>query len=129
MTWLPETAPGETTLDRVFGLRPAAYVRFRELHHGLWDAGVDHETLTGCRVRIDALVRSEPDPLEWSALSDAQRAAVAFAEQYVLDPHGLRDADFETLHAHMEPAAIATLVLAVAMFDARARFERALEVR
>ncbi len=28
MTWLPETAPGATPLDRVFGLCPAAYERF-----------------------------------------------------------------------------------------------------
>jgi hypothetical protein len=125
---LPERADGASPLDRVFGLRPRAYERFRELYDGLWDAGVDRATLEACRARVQSLLRLEPDPVDRAALDDAQRAAVAFAEQYVLDPHGLRDADFAALHAHMDPPAIATLVLAVAMFDARARFERALEV-
>ena len=56
------------------------------------------------------------------------RVAVAYAEQYALDPHGLRDSDFVVLHDHFTDAQLATLTLAVAMFDARARFSRALEV-
>lgn len=128
MTWLPETADGDTALDQVFGLRPAAYERFLALYDGLRAGGVDAGTLDLCRDRIGALLRCERDPVDWSSATDAQRAALAFAEQYVLDPHGLRDADFEVLHTHFAPEAIATLVLAVAMYDARARFECALEV-
>ncbi len=53
---------------------------------------------------------------------------MAYAEQYALDPHGLRDADFVALHEHYTDAQLATLTLAIAMFDARARFSVALEV-
>jgi alkylhydroperoxidase family enzyme len=128
VTWLREEGAGETPLDRVFGLRPKAYASFRELLDGLTDGGVDAPTLAACRARIDALLRLEPDPTGALALTDAQRAAVGYAEQYTLDPHGLRDADFETLHAYFTDAQLATLTLAVAMYDARARFSVALEV-
>jgi hypothetical protein len=129
MTWLRSEADGATPLDRAFGLRPNAYARFNELLDGLHDGGVDVTTLDACAARIDALLRFEPDPTTALSLTDAQRAAVGYAEQYALDPHGLRDSDFEALHEHFSDAALATLTLAVAMYDARARFCTALDVR
>jgi alkylhydroperoxidase family enzyme len=128
MTWLREEAAGATALDRVFGLRPNAYARFTELLDGLSAGGVDDVTLDACRARIDALLRYEPDPTGARDLTDAQRAAVGYAEQYALDPHGLRDADFDALHEYFTDAQLATLTLAVAMYDALARFSLALEV-
>jgi hypothetical protein len=128
MTWLREEAAGATALDRVFGLRPNAYARFTELLDALPAAGVDESTLDACHARIDALLRFEPDPTTVLDLDDAQRAAVGYAEQYALDPHGLRDSDFEALHDHFTDAQLATLTLAVAMYDALARFSVALEV-
>jgi alkylhydroperoxidase family enzyme len=128
MTWLRSEAAGETPLDRVFGLRPAAYDRFRDLYGALWDGGVDAATLDACRARIDALLRLEPDPTGTRPLDAAQRAAVAYAEQYALDPHALHDGDFLALHEHYDDAQLATLTLAIAMFDALARFTVALDV-
>jgi alkylhydroperoxidase family enzyme len=128
VTWLPEQAGGDTALDRVFGLRPEAHARFNALLDGLARADVDPATLDLCRARIDALLRYEPDPTAALDLTVAQRAAVDYAEQYALDPHGLRDADFESLHRHFTDAQLATLTLAVAMYDALARFETALGV-
>jgi alkylhydroperoxidase family enzyme len=128
MTWLTEEAEGASPLDRVFGLRPNAYARFSELLDALPAGGVDEVTLDACRARLDALLRFEPDPTSALDLSDAQRAAVGYAEQYALDPHGLRDSDFDALHAHFTDAQLATLTLAVAMYDALARFSVALEV-
>jgi alkylhydroperoxidase family enzyme len=128
MTWLAEHVDGATPLDRVFGLRPEAYARFRELLDALPAGGVDRTTLDVCRARIDALLRLEGDPTSALELSDASRAAVGYAEQYALDPHGLRDSDFDALHAHFTDAELATLTLAVAMYDALARFSVALEV-
>ena len=125
MTWLRTEAAG---VDEVFGLRANAYARFRTLYDGLWAGGVDATTLDACRDRIDALLRLESDPTAGRELSAAQRAAVDYAEQYALDPHGLRDEDFVALHAHYDDAQLATLTLAVAMFDALARFSVALEV-
>jgi hypothetical protein len=128
VTWLRDEAPGTAPLDRVFGLRPNAYARFTELLDALPEGGVDEATLAACAARIDALLRFEPDPTGALDLTDTQRAAVGYAEQYALDPHGLRDSDFEALHAHFTDAQLATLTLAVAMYDARARFTVALEV-
>jgi alkylhydroperoxidase family enzyme len=124
MTWLRTSS---TTLDDVFRLRPNAYARFNELYDGLWNAGVDAPTLDACRARIDALLEFAPDPTQALGLDDAQRAAVAYAEQYALDPHALTDASFDRLHEFYDDAQLATLTLAVAMFDARARFRTALE--
>jgi hypothetical protein len=128
MTWLPATADGDSPLDRVFGLRPAAYERFRDMYARLWEGGIDDETLDLCRARVDSLLRFQLDPTSSRELTDAQRAAVAYAEQYVLDPHGLRNGDFDRLHLYFDDAQLATLTLAVAMFDAQARFTVALEV-
>jgi len=128
MTWLRSEATGATSFARVFGLRPDAYTRFTELLDGLADGGVDTTTLDACAQRIDALLRFEPDPTTTLPLTGAQRAAVGYAEQYALDPHGLRDSDFDALHEHFTDAQLATLTLAVAMYDARARFSVALEV-
>lgn len=128
MTWLRAEAAGATPLDRVFGLRPNAYATFVHLLDGLADGGVDASTLDACRARIDALLRIEADPTAALDLSAAQRAAVGYAEQYALDPHGLRDADFDALHEYFTDAQLATLTLAVAMYDALARFSVALEV-
>jgi len=128
VTWLREQAPGATGLDRVFGLRPNAYARFTELLDALPAGGIDESTLDACRARIDALLRFEPDPTGALPLDEAQRAAVGYAEQYALDPPGLRDSDFDALHAYFDDAQLATLTLAVAMYDALARFSVALEV-
>lgn len=152
MTWLPETAPGATPLDRVFGLRPEAYERFRALYGGLWDpSGADPAVLELCRLRIASIVGSDAERAvryedavaaglhadtvaqlaSWPtspAFTDEQRACLAFAEQYVMDPHGLTDAHFDALHEHLDDRGIATLTLAVAIFDALTRFRVALGV-
>ena len=118
MSWLP--GPCE--------LASPAHARYRELYEGLWTTGIEATVLDVCEQRVHALVRCESDPTRTMVLTPLQRVCVAFAEQYVLDPHGLRDQDFEAMHEHLDDAGIAALVLAVSMFDARARFEVALEV-
>jgi alkylhydroperoxidase family enzyme len=125
MTWLRAATDG---FDATFALRPNAHARFCELYDGLRSADVDRDTLDACEARIEAVVRLAADPTAGGQLGDAARAAVDYAEQYALDPHGLRDTDFDRLHAHYDDAQLATLTLAVAMFDARARFSVALEV-
>jgi alkylhydroperoxidase family enzyme len=152
VSWLPEAAPGSTPLDHAFGLRPDAYARFREMYAGLWDREVINPALLElCRLRIatilgcaaERVVRYDvprdagldeariaalsqwPTALEFSA---AERAAIDFAEQYVIDPHQLTDAHFDALHDEFDEPALATLTLAVAMFDALVRIRLALGV-
>jgi alkylhydroperoxidase family enzyme len=152
MTWLPQSAPGATPLDQCFGLRPAAYERFRELYGGLWaPAVIDPRILELCRLRIAKILGCDAERAvrfgdgaaagvtedhvtelpQWptsAAFTAAERACIEFAEQYVVDPHELTDAQFATLHELFDDQAIATLTLAVAMFDALTRFRLALDV-
>jgi hypothetical protein len=139
MSWLATAAPGDNDLDRSFGLLPDAYARFRELFAP--------ETLALCRARVAGLLGAvDEDPLPGgvdaavpaaklaalplydraSLFSEIERACIAFAEQYVLDPHGFADADFLHLRQLLDERQIATLTLAVAVFDALARFRLAL---
>lgn len=151
MTWLSENArDGSTELERAFGLIPDAHARFRELYAALDDArAFPPEALALCRTRIARLLGAPDDnpfggidfvvvaPEKARALpkyatsplfTDAERACIAYAEQYVLDPHGFADSDFERLHESFSPPELATLTLAVAVYDALARFRLALEI-
>jgi len=62
------------------------------------------------------------------AFSRMERACIAYAEQYVLDPHALTDADFADLRSMLGSKEIAALTLAVAVFDATIRFRLALGI-
>ena|SRR5579862_1423990 len=144
-TWLPGT-DGD-----LFGLIPEAYGQLGVLYAGLWDAGVDPITLELCRLRVATLIGSAADLAvrdpravaaglaedvvealaSWTSsplITDAQRAVLAFAEQYVLDAHGVTDAEAAALHVHFSPAQLATLTTALAVFDALARVRTVLSV-
>lgn len=148
MTWLAACAAGDTDVDRTFGLLPEAYARFRELYRALWEPEIlPRGTLELCRRRVAMLLgAASDDPLAGpgddiltdaqlaalprygtsSLFSSEQRACLAYAEQYVLDPHGFTDEDFASLHALLDGPRIATLTLAVAVFDALSRLRLAL---
>jgi alkylhydroperoxidase family enzyme len=146
-TWLPVP---EGTAD-VFALLPAGYDELRALYASLWDAGVDAVTLELCRLRIATLVRSTVDLAardphavdagldetlvaalpEWptsTRFTDRRRAAIALAEQFVIDPHGFTDADASAAHEHFDAAELTTLTIAIAVFDALARVRALLAV-
>jgi alkylhydroperoxidase family enzyme len=135
----------------LLALLPAGYDELRTLYAGLWDGGVDPVTLELCRLRMSAIIRAAPDrgPRDpravaaglddelVSALPDwptselfsaERRAALGFAEQYVLDPHGFTDDDAAAMHEHFTPEQLATLTTAVATFDALARIRALLTV-
>jgi alkylhydroperoxidase family enzyme len=144
-TWLPG---GD---DDLLALIPKAYAQLGDLYAGLWDAGVDPVTLELCRLRVAALIGSAADLAvrdaravaaglsdetvealaSWTSsplITDAQRAVLSFAEQYVLDAHGVTDADTAALHLNFSPDQLATLTTAVAVFDALARVRTILSV-
>lgn len=145
-TWLP-VEPGTELLS----LLPAGLEHLEALYAGVWSAGVDAATLELCRVRICTLIgdeigRSVRDPrapasgaldaqlaelASWPRsprFTDAQRAALGFAEQYVIDPHGFGDGDAARMHEHYDEPALTALTMAVAVFDALARVRRLLTV-
>jgi len=114
------------------------------LYAELWDAGVDAVTLELCRLRMASLIGSSADLAarepravaagltedvvdalpSWPSserFTDAQRAALGFAEQYVIDAHGFTDDDMARMHEHFTDPQLAALTTACATFDALAR--------
>jgi alkylhydroperoxidase family enzyme len=151
MTWLAKQAPGEG-LDAVYGLAPGAYARHRELVAHLWRPGlVDPVALELCRLRIAQLLACAPELAartpaardaglteervaalsDWPTApgySDAERAALAFTEMYVIDPGAVTDELAADVTAHFTAAQATALTTGIAVFDAIARFQVALAV-
>ena len=61
-----------------------------------------------------------------ATFTDAQRAALAFAEQFVIDPHGIRGPIRDTLRAHFDLPEVVALTEALALFDGFMRFRMVL---
>ena len=120
-TWLPVDAGAD-----MWELVPAPHEQLRNLQFSFVRAGLDPALLDACRARIDALVGGAPDVTTDPSLSDAERAAVGFAEQFVLDPRGVTDAQAEELHRLFADSQLAALTTAVATFDAVARVKTVL---
>jgi hypothetical protein len=144
-SWLPVESAGATPFDRVFGLVPKARATYRDLDAALLDPAYGEPSLVAlCRLRVDQLVGAESDPpgdllghekvaalRSWptSPLYDeTDRAALNFAEKYVIDASSVDDEDCAGLRAHLSDPEVTTLVIAVAMADANARFRVALGV-
>jgi AhpD family alkylhydroperoxidase len=138
-TWLPV----EEGTDP-FALLAAGGPELRTLVDAIFRSGIDPITLELCRLRIATLIgcRSQLDVHAPAAVAaglddatiadlaawptsprytDAQRQAIRFAEQFVLDPRGFTDHDSAGLEAQFTPAQLAALTVAVATFDALAR--------
>jgi len=151
-TWLPVEAGGDTALDRVFGLTPAAYEAFREVDEALWDpTRVDPALTELCRLRIAQMIGCDAE-LEvrhnqasdrglteekiaelrrWPTsprYTDTDRAVLNFAEKFVIDASSVDDDDCRALREHLSDPEIAALTTAVALFDAMARFQVALGI-
>lgn len=148
MTWLPGAVAGasEFEFDRVFGLRPDLYADYRafvSVFHSL--RPVDPVMLELCRLRIAQLLGGKTKPgsgdlsaeapaltdekvaaLEnWRAapeFSEAERACLAFAEKFVLDPHGVTDEDAAAVTAHLSAREMVAFSEALAIFDGFTRF-------
>jgi alkylhydroperoxidase family enzyme len=151
MTWLPATAPGPTPFDRVLGLCPelhADLVAFTDL---LWTCGVDPVLLELCRLRVAQLLGSAGEQArhspparaaglsaekiaaleQWrggAAFSARERACLELAEQFVLNPRGVADADVAAVAAHLSAAETVAVVEALAVFDGFTRFRVILAV-
>jgi alkylhydroperoxidase family enzyme len=155
-TWLPEQADGlpsdATGFDRVFGLRPDLYAPFREFYAVFWrDRLVDPVVLELCRLRVAQLlgcaseleVRYEGalrgglteqmvlDLARWPTsehFTEAHRAALGFAEQFVIDPQGIKGPVRDELRAHFALPEVVAITEALALFDGFIRFRLVLGV-
>jgi alkylhydroperoxidase family enzyme len=148
VTWLPAAAGGVTPLDRVFGLCPELYADYCTFLSHCWSRSqIDPIVLELCSLRVahlvgceaDRVVRNRPalDARKLSALSAwptsplftaCERACLSFAEQFVMDPHRISDAQAAEVSAHLGPAGLVGLTEVLALFEGFARFRLILGV-
>lgn len=150
--WLPAVAPGATAFDRVFGLRPDLYADYRAFSSSFWTRRpVAPVILELCRLRVaqllgcEAELRLRYEPARaagldeakialltrWPtapAFTDAERTCLGYAEQFVLDVHGITDPQAAEVTAHLTPAGLVALTEALALFEGFARFRLILGV-
>ena len=151
MGWLPP-ADGRTPLDRIFGLCPELYARYRDFAGRLWwSRAVDPVLLELCRLRVAALLGCDAElavryaPARAAGLDEAkigalstwpthpaysprERACLGFAEQFVVDPHGISDEAAAAVTAHLTAPEMVAFTEALAVFDGFARFRLLLAV-
>jgi alkylhydroperoxidase family enzyme len=145
-SWLPDAAPGATDLERVFALRPDLYDPFRDFYSLFWTQRLlDPVVLELCRLRVAQLLGNDSEQRvryrpaldagldeeqvarlpAWPsdpAFTDAQRAALTFTEQFVLDPHGIDAALRDQVADHVGVPGLVALCEALALFEGFCRF-------
>jgi alkylhydroperoxidase family enzyme len=130
MSWLP----GHTSdsLEMVLSLRPEAAARAHELEAALYAGDrLDSTIVALVRDRVNHLLGVGGATSEWRATAtttDRERAALAFAEQYVLDPSGITDRDAVALNTLFTEPELTTLTFAVAVYDAMGRVRLVLDI-
>jgi len=146
MTWLTATAAGASEFDRVFGLRPNLYDDYRDFISLFWSLRpIDPVILELCRLRIAQLLGGDAPPHferrsgggnqllperiaaleEWrtaGVFSERERACLAFAEKFVLNPHGVTDEDAAAVATHLSDKEMIAFTEALAVFDGFTRF-------
>jgi hypothetical protein len=145
VSWLPVAASGGAPLDRVLGLCPELHADYRTFR-ALCCAAVDPDLLELCRLRVIRLVGGDEDgsardePVTGAKLDDRKRAALSawptsphftaderacleFAEQFVLDPHGISDAQAAAVSAHLGARGLVALTEALALFEGFSRVQ------
>lgn len=135
-----------------FDLLPEARDRFQDLHEALYDEEkVDPVLVELCRLRVAQIIGCEPEQdmrtpaamaaglteetiaelRQWPTsprYGDAERAVLGLAEQIVIDASGVTVDDVVEVRKHLSDPEVTALAVAVAMFDANARFRVALGV-
>jgi alkylhydroperoxidase family enzyme len=146
-SWLRADA---TTLDELLELTPAA-ATLSAYRDAVWnDAATDPVLLELCRRRMAQLLgldaaRLVPHPAALRGLdhqrlaelprwptsphfSERERVALAFAEQWLLDPSGMRDEDCAALRTQLGDAGCAAFTMGLALVEATLRLELTLGV-
>lgn len=62
------------------------------------------------------------------AFTDRERVCLGYAEQFVLDPHGIGDVQAAEVTAHLGAPGLVALTEALALFEGFARFQRILGI-
>jgi hypothetical protein len=148
MTWLGTEGPGTTPFQRVLGLRPELQPLVNEYLAVAWAAS-DPVVLELCRLRIAALhgdrsqqrlrhdtavaaglteqhVAALPQHHDSPLFTDHQRRCIAYAEQYVIDVHGITDAEAAAIRAETGDDGFVAFTVALGLFDGLGRMRLAL---
>jgi alkylhydroperoxidase family enzyme len=122
MSWLPGvSSPAEAT--RL--LCPDAAARADDLLRALdGPTGLEPDLVELIRSRVRHLLRVPGATFDHrTARTERERAALAFGEQYVLDPSGITDDDAVAWHELFTEPELTALTFTVAVHDALARVE------
>ena len=114
-----------STDNPLAALDPHVAGPLKELVQALDGVGLDPGLLELCAARIDQMIGG--GALAASPQDDRERIVLAFAEQYVLDAHGVTDELCAELNTHLSPPDLAALTTAIATFEALARSRVALK--
>ena len=114
-------------------LDPAVTDALDHLVDGIWDGRVDPTLVERCRQRMCTLLGADPAtgrhrhaPTDLGDPDDGGRACLVFAEQWVLDPHGVTDEQAAGVRSHLTDAECASFTIALAVLEAQIRTELAL---
>jgi len=100
-------------------LDPHVGETLQEFLQVLEKAGLDRELLALCAARAQQMIGA--GTLAAPPQNNRERVALAFAEQYVLDAHGVTDDLCRELNTHFSPPELAALTTGIATFEALAR--------
>lgn len=148
MTWLAD-APPDASLADLVALRPGLRPRVQDLLTELWEGGaVPVRVLELCRLRAAMLLRCAPELASrtpaaaidedlvaalarWPddpRFDPTDRACLEFTEQFVIDPHGVSDAQVGAVRGVLGDEGAVALTVGLALFEGFARAQQTLGV-
>jgi alkylhydroperoxidase family enzyme len=149
MTWLTNLPDGGDQHAQALAVLPNVAQRYQQLSERIWQSSADAALLELCRIRIAALhcfhwdsalrsaaaahvteaqIAALPDYSSSPLFTEQQRRCLEFAEQYVMDVHGITDDDFHRVAETMTPAEMTAFTFALGIFDGMARFSAILGI-
>ena len=147
MSWLVD---GAQSRDDLFALHPALAADHQRILDEVWQASVDARILEFCRLRMATILsntKAWDEPRSAAAVAAgldeslvaslaswpthpgfdaATKVCLGLAEQYVIDVHGITDAQVAEVEQHIGPDGVVTLTTALAIWEVTHRFDNAL---
>lgn len=147
MSWIA-TAGDSPPLEGLLAHRPELLTRYKAFYSALWDGDlVPRRVLELCRLRVAAIhdcaaewaVRDAGVALDnpeaaalkrgdFAAFAASEQAALAIAERFPFEHHGVSDADVAEAAKTFGEAGTVALMVALAFFDATCRWKLAFDL-
>lgn len=146
MSWLVDEARSR---DELLALHPQLAADHHRVLDQVWRGSVDARILEFCRLRMATILgntRAWDEPRSAAAVAAgldeslvetlaqwpthdgfdaATRACLGLAEQYVIDVHGITDAQVAEVEQHIGPDGVITLTTGLAIWELTHRFDNA----